>query len=248
MQERVLTYFVSDVHLGLEISNPILREKRFCTFLQSIDKKRTESLYMLGDVWDFWYEYKNLVPKGYVKVFAALVDLIESGVKVYFVKGNHDAWIGDYFTSLGIIVLNEIVYTNIGVENFCLAHGDGLGRGLYSYKFMKSLFSSKVLKYLVDLLPTSWLFSIAMSWSKRSRLSRSHSYVFNNEKEPLYNWALNYSTTNKVDYFIFGHFHTEVSLQLSTNARFYIMKDWIKDSYFLEYNAISKSLVAKTHL
>ena len=97
MPERRLTYFVSDVHLGLNVRNPEDRERRFVSFLKSIDPQETEALYLLGDIWDFWYEWKDVVPKGYVRVFAALLDLMDGGVKVYFFQGNHDVWTYSYF-------------------------------------------------------------------------------------------------------------------------------------------------------
>ena len=97
MAERDLTFFASDVHLGLNVADPAAREARFVAFLRSIPATRTKALYLLGDIWDFWYEYKHVVPKGYVKVFAAITDLIESGVDVYFFPGNHDIWVYHYF-------------------------------------------------------------------------------------------------------------------------------------------------------
>ena len=92
MAERTYTYFVSDVHLGLDVKGMKDRESRFVSFLNSIPKDTTESLYMLGDIWDFWYEYHDVVPKGYVRVFSALLALMDAGVKVYFFPGNHDIW------------------------------------------------------------------------------------------------------------------------------------------------------------
>ena len=96
------TYFVSDVHLGLDVNDPQGRERRFVDFLRSLDPGKTSALYLLGDIWDFWYEYRDVVPKGYVKVFAAIVGLIESGVDVYFFQGNHDVWTYSYFEELGM--------------------------------------------------------------------------------------------------------------------------------------------------
>ena len=98
-----MTYFVSDVHLGLDVNDPADREVRFVSFLNSIPRDRTSALYMLGDIWDFWYEYHDVVPKGYVRVFAALMDLMDNGVKVYFFQGNHDIWCYHYFEEMGIV-------------------------------------------------------------------------------------------------------------------------------------------------
>ena len=102
MADRTLVYFVSDVHLGLDVNDPADREARFVSFLKSIPKDRAKSLYLLGDIWDFWYEYHDVVPKGYVRVFAALMDLMDAGVEVCFFQGNHDIWCFLYFADRGI--------------------------------------------------------------------------------------------------------------------------------------------------
>ena len=111
---RNLTYFASDVHLGLQVADPAGREARFVSFLRSIPAAETEALYLLGDIWDFWYEYRDVVPKGYVRVFGALTDLMDAGVKVYFFPGNHDIWAYGYFEELGMKILEQPYVTDIG--------------------------------------------------------------------------------------------------------------------------------------
>ena len=125
MNTEHLTYFVSDVHLGLQVSDPDERESRFVGFLNSLPQE-TESLYLLGDIWDFWYEYRDVVPKGYVRVFAALQALMDRGVNVYFFQGNHDIWTYSYFESMGMKKLVQPCVVEIGGRRFCLGHGDGL--------------------------------------------------------------------------------------------------------------------------
>ena len=132
-----LTYFVADVHLGLQVSDPDGREARFVSFLKGIPAEETEALYMLGDIWDFWYEYRDVVPKGYTRVFAALQELMDAGVKVYFFQGNHDVWTYHYFEELGMVPLVQPYATEIGGKTFCLGHGDGLGPGDRGYKFLR---------------------------------------------------------------------------------------------------------------
>lgn len=111
--ERSLSYFVADVHLGLDVADPIGREQRFVAFLRSLPPQ-TEALYLLGDIWDFWYEYRDVVPKGYVRVFGALADLMDRGVKVYFFQGNHDVWTYSYFEELGMTRLQQPCLVTIG--------------------------------------------------------------------------------------------------------------------------------------
>ena len=114
-----LTYFVSDVHLGLQVGDPVERERRFVDFLNSLPPQ-TEALYLLGDIWDFWYEYRDVVPKGYVRVFAALVSLMDRGVSVYFFQGNHDVWTYKYFEELGMVKLQQPALVEIAGKRFCL--------------------------------------------------------------------------------------------------------------------------------
>ena len=116
---RNLTYFASDVHLGLQVADPAGREARFVSFLKRIPAAETDALYLLGDIWDFWYEYRDVVPKGSVRVFGALTDLMDAGVKVYFFPGNHDIWAYGYFEELGMKILEQPYVTEIGGKTFC---------------------------------------------------------------------------------------------------------------------------------
>ena len=143
---RTLSYFVSDVHLGLQVAGPADREARFTAFLKGIPAEETEALYLLGDIWDFWYEYKDVVPKGYTRIFAALQDLMDAGVKVYFFQGNHDIWTYRYFEELGMVKLTQPHVAEIGGKTFCLGHGDGLGPGDRGYKFLRGIFHSRFLQ------------------------------------------------------------------------------------------------------
>ena len=183
-----LTYFVSDVHLGLQVQDPARREARFVEFLRSIPAEETEALYLLGDIWDFWYEYKDVVPKGYVKVFAALMDLMDAGVKIYFFTGNHDIWAYSYFRELGMTVLEQPYVTTIGGKRFCLGHGDGLGPGDYGYKLMKWAFHNRFLQKCFSTLHPRIAFSLGNGWSRKSRLAKNVSYFFRGKDERLWKW------------------------------------------------------------
>ena len=237
--ERKGVYFASDVHLGLDFNDPKDREARFVRFLRSIPAQQTEALYLLGDIWDFWYEYRDVVPKGYVRVFAALLDLMDAGVKVVFFTGNHDIWAYHYFESLGIKVLREPAVVEHGGVKFCLAHGDGLGPGLAGYKFMNYLFKNRVVQWLFSLLHPWIAFRLGNGWSKDSRLTRGGEYVFKGPSEPLYKWAQEFASTHTVDCFIFGHLHTDVDTQLPTGERFIVMKDWISSSPYWYFDGTS---------
>ena len=229
MAERTLVYFVSDVHLGLDVNDPADRESRFVKFLNSIPKDRTMALFMRGDIWDFWYEYRDVVPKGYVRVFASLMDLMDAGVKVYFFQGNHDIWCYHYFESMGIEILQQPFPLEIGGKVFCLGHGDGLGPGHFWYKVMRWAFRNKVCQWLFStFLHPTVAFRIGTGWSKKSRVARNEEYVFRGEDEPLYKFAVDFSKEVHVDYFIFGHFHTSVDMTLPGGGRLLVLKDWMQ--------------------
>ena len=244
MTARTLVYFVSDVHLGLDVNDPADREARFVRFLKSIPKDRTRTLYLLGDIWDFWYEYHDVVPKGYVRVFAALLDLMDSGVEVCFFQGNHDIWCFHYFEELGMKILQQPYVAEIGGKVFCLGHGDGLGPCHWLYKLMRRGFRNKFFQSLFSLLHPYIAFRFGKGWSKKSRVAKSLEYSFRGADEPLYKFASEFSSRRHVDYFIFGHFHVSEDLVLPTGARLLILKDWVSphSSNFIFFDTMSGCL------
>lgn len=235
-----MVFFVSDVHLGLKVGDPDEREARFVHFLREIPAGETQALYMLGDIWDFWYEYRDVVPKGYVRVLSALMDLIAAGVKVYLFPGNHDIWCYAYLQSLGIVVVrNQPQTVTLGGQVFCLAHGDGLGPGMRGYKLMNAIFKCVAVQRLFSLLHPWIAFRLGNGWSRRSRLSRRESYIFRGAEEPLYKYALRLSAQRHTDCFIFGHLHTPVDVTLPGGARLLVLNDWIESSDYLYFDGIS---------
>lgn len=229
---KKLTYFVSDVHLGLQVADPAGREERFVSFLKGLPQE-TDALYLLGDIWDFWYEYRDVVPKGYVRVLAALQDLMDRGVEVYFFQGNHDIWTYSYFEELGMKKLVQPCKVEIGGKTFCLGHGDGLGPTPFGYRVIKYIFNNKVIQTLFSMLHPWIAYRIGNVWSKHSRLSHNEHYVFKGQSEPLYQFAAEYAENNKVDVFIFGHYHTTADLILPNGSRLVLLKDWISSSPYI---------------
>ena len=226
------TYFVSDVHLGLQVHDPEERERRFAGFLRSLPED-TEALYMLGDIWDFWYEYRDVVPKGYLRVLSALQELMDRGVKVYFFEGNHDVWTYSYFEELGMVKLTQPHLVEIGGKTFCLGHGDGLGPVPAGCRFLSGLFHSRIAQFLFSLLHPWLAFRFGNGWSKNNRLAHDQEYVFRGEEEPLYKFAEDFSAAGKVDHFIFGHYHADVHMTLPSGAQLHILKDWMHSSPYL---------------
>ncbi len=243
MASREGTYFVSDVHLGLDVKDPAEREARFVRFLSSIPRDTTESLWLLGDIWDFWYEYRDVVPKGYVRVFAQILDLIEGGVKVYFMPGNHDIWCYGYFRELGMEVVEQPCFVEIGGKTFCLGHGDGLGPGMKWYKLMRWGFHNRFLQRLFTQLHPWLAFRLGTGWSKKSRLAKNIGYVFRGESEPLWQYAAEVSSKRHVDYFIFGHYHVAGDYSLPTGARMLMLNSWMdaETSDYLYFSGMTVS-------
>jgi len=241
---RHLTYFVSDVHLGLDVADPSGREARFVAFLRRIPAAETESLYLLGDIWDFWYEYRDVVPKGYTRVFAALQDLMDAGVKVFFFQGNHDIWTYSYFEELGMKRCVQPYVTEIGGKKFCLGHGDGLGPGMRGYKLMRRGFHSRFLQRCFSALHPWFAFRLGNGWSRKSRLGKNIGYTFQGEEEPLYKFCASFP--EPVDYFVFGHYHCSVDLPVGS-ARLLILRDWLTASNWMVFDAAAGTLSYVEH-
>lgn len=236
--EKGIAFFVSDVHLGLDVADPEGRERRFVEFLRAIPDTAS-SLYLLGDIWDFWYEYRDVVPKGYVRVFAALQDLMERGVDVYFFQGNHDVWTYRYFEELGMKRLVQPAVVEIAGRRFCLGHGDGLGPVPAGYRILRGIFHSRVLQFLFSLLHPWIAFRLGNGWSRHNRLARREEYVFRGKDEPLYRFVEGVSEKEHIDFFIFGHYHAAVRMLLPSGAEFHVLKDWIDGSPYLYFDGIS---------
>ena len=244
---RHLSYFVADVHLGLQVAGPADREARFTAFLKGIPAEETEALYLLGDIWDFWYEYRDVVPKGYVRVFAALQDLMDAGVKVFFFQGNHDIWTYRYFEELGMVRLEQPCFREIGGRLFCLGHGDGLGPVDRGYRILRGIFHNRFFQACFSTLHPWLAFRLGNGWSRRSRLAKSISYTFKGEEEPLYRFCAGVNDRRAaageppVDFFLFGHYHCAVDLPVGA-ARLLLLQDWISAANWLVYDAGSGEL------
>lgn len=222
-------YFVSDVHLGLQVGDPADREERFVSFLRGIAPDAGR-LYLLGDIFDFWYEYRDVVPKGYYRVFAAIDELIRSGVEVYFFQGNHDVWTYHYFEEIGMKRLEQPAVVEVGGLRLCLGHGDGLGPVPFGYRLLRSIFHCRFLQRLFSTLHPWIAFRLGNGWSRHNRLARHEEYVFKGESEPLYKFALGFLRDHEVDCFIFGHYHADVDMMLPGGQRLVLLKDWIQSS------------------
>lgn len=226
MAARDKVYFAADVHLGLKAGDADERERRFVNWLKSLPCEETRALYLLGDIWDFWYEYRDVIPRIGTRVLAELIHLMDAGVEVCFVPGNHDIWCYSYFESIGIRKVAQPLFEQIGGKSFLLGHGDALGGAKWTYRLMLKLFHSRFFQTMFSTLHPWIAFRLGLDWSSSNR--RKHGgYHFLGEKEPLYRFCVEKCAQNKVDYCIFGHFHDSVDMTLPGGERLVVLKDWI---------------------
>ncbi|MFI5451723.1 UDP-2,3-diacylglucosamine diphosphatase [Pedobacter sp. UC225_61] len=222
-------YFASDFHLGApSYDESRKREERIVRWLNFIEPTCSE-LFLMGDVFDFWFEYTKVIPKGFIRLQGKLAQMADSGIKIYFFKGNHDMWINDYFTKeIGIeIVSDELIIERNG-KKFYLHHGDGLGPGDAKYKFLRKIFRNRFCQWLFSILPPRIGLFIANGWSGNSRIASNKKEVFlGNENEWLAIFAKEQLEKKHFDYFIFGHRHLPLDIQLNENSRYVNIGEWI---------------------
>lgn len=236
-------YFLSDAHIGsLAIKHSRMHERRLVNFLDHL-KHKAGAIYLLGDIFDFWHEYKNVVPKGYTRLLGKISELTDSGVEIHFFTGNHDLWINDYFEKeCGMIVHRNISeVTELYGDLFYLAHGDGLERKDKKYKVLRALFHSPICQTLFAALHPRWGVSFGMKWAKHSRLKHERQGgeppYMGDDKENLVVFAKDYLKSHaSINYFIFGHRHIELDLQLNDNQRILILGDWIDKFTYAVYD------------
>ena len=232
-------YFASDFHLGAPSDEESrLREKRIIDWLDFIKKDAAE-IYLMGDVFDFWFEYKHVIPKGYVRFLGKLAELTDAGIKLTFFKGNHDMWMFGYLKEqLGAtIIADELIIERNG-KHFYLHHGDGLGPGDASYKFLKKIFRSNFCQWLFARLHPNLGIGLARRWSKKSRISNGNDELFEGEdKEWLAVYVDEYLKKSKtsqedvIDYFIFGHRHLPLSIPIQ-DSLYINLGEWMNyDTY-----------------
>ena len=238
------TYFISDAHLGsLATQDPREQEKHLCRFLDEI-KPQAESLYMLGDIFDFWFEYRNAVPKGFTRLLGKLSELTDAGIAVHFFTGNHDIWCKDYLTrECGVVMHYGPEVIEIEGKTFFLAHGDGLGDDSKSFKLLRSIFHNPCCQWLFRWLHPDLGLPFGLNWAKNSRIRHMQGgteadppYRGENE-EPLVLFAKQYIKEKpETDYLIFGHRHIELDLMLTRQNRLLILGDWITQFTYAEFS------------
>lgn len=229
-------YFLSDFHLGApDFKSSLAREKRIVKFLDEIKNDASE-IFILGDIFDFWYEYKKVVPKGFVRILGKLAELTDAGVIIHFFVGNHDMWMKGYFEKeLNITVYYHPKEFELLGKKFFIGHGDGLGPGDGRYKALKKIFRNKFSQWLFGVLHPGIGIGLADYFSSKSRAAtgKNDEHFLGAEKEWLIIYCKEMLKNKHYDYFVFGHRHLPIDYKISdtetTGATYYInLGDWIK--------------------
>ncbi|MEO7445045.1 MAG: UDP-2,3-diacylglucosamine diphosphatase [Ferruginibacter sp.] len=232
-------YFLSDFHLGApDAAVSLQREKKIIRFLETIETEATE-IFILGDLFDFWFEYKHVVPKGYVRILGKLATLSDKGIKLHFFVGNHDMWMKTYFQDeLNMKVYFEPVAFSWQQKSFLIGHGDGLGPGDKGYKFIKKVFRNPAAQWMFGMLPPSVGIGIANFFSRKSRAQTGqHDEIFHgDDNEWLVLYSRQYLKKEHIDYFIFGHRHLPLDISLGESSRYINLGDWIKYNSYAHFD------------
>lgn len=242
-------YFLSDFHLGApNYSASLAREKKILSFLDSIEN-RAAALFILGDMFDFWYEYKHVVPKNYVRLLGKLAAMVDKGIPIHFFVGNHDMWMKSYFEQeLGIKVYFDTQYFNANQKDFYIAHGDGLGPGDKGYKFLKKVFRSPVCNWLFGKLHPDWGISLAGYFSRKSRAKTGSADAvwLGEDREWLVVHSKEVLKERHFDYFIYGHRHYPMQLEITSPngavSQYINLGDWITNFTYASFDGKSMQL------
>jgi UDP-2,3-diacylglucosamine hydrolase len=223
-------YFLSDFHLG--IPDPQQSREREKIIIRFLDEIRSDAgeIFLVGDMFDFWYEYRRVVPKGHVRLLGKLAELTDQGIPVHFFVGNHDMWMRDYFQNeLGIRVYFQPQEFERQGKRLLVGHGDGLGPGDHGYKRLKKLFRNPISKFLFGIFPPVLGMGLAGYLSRRSRAATMNEQVFlGEEKEWLIIYSREVLRQKNLDFFVFGHRHLPIDHRLSENSRYINLGDWIR--------------------
>ena len=237
-------YFASDFHLGSpSLKESHEREKRIIRWLDEI-KKDAKSIYLIGDIFDFWFEYKKVVPKGYVRLLGRIAEITDSGIGVHIVAGNHDLWMNDYLIKeCGVKIYHEPIQIKESNKTLFIGHGDGLGPGENSFKLIKKIFKNKLCQWMFARLHPNTAIKFAHWWSKKSRDRGNTPEYLGGEKEYLEIFSRNHLKENpEINFFIFGHRHLPLDVKISNNCRYLNTGDWINHFSYLEFDKEDLSL------
>ena len=236
-------YFVSDAHLGSRsLEDSRANEKKLVRWLEMV-RRDAAAVYLLGDIFDYWFEYKYVVPKGYVRLLGKLAELADAGIEIHFFVGNHDMWMYDYLPQeIGAVIHREPLTVDLLERRFFLGHGDEVGRRKRSYLFLRSLFRNRFCQWLLASVHPRWSFAFALNWSRNSRKKGLKNEGMGGA-EALTEFAVDYAKSHPdIDYFVFGHCHILLDEPVSADARLVITGDWISYFSYAEWDGMNLTL------
>ena len=223
-------YFASDFHLGIPShAKSLIREKNIVKWLDEI-KHNAAAIYLMGDLFDFWFEYKTVIPKGFTRLLGKIAELTDSGIEVNFFIGNHDMWCFDYFEyELGLKIFRNPITKEFNGKKFYLAHGDGLGPKDYKYKFLKKVFRNPICQWLFGIIPPQIGIGLALHWSGTSRATNPVTIAdtYGEDGEWLIIHSKEVVAKEHHDFFVYGHRHIPLDLKIGDNSRYINLGDWI---------------------
>ncbi len=239
-------YFASDFHLGAP-SHKASREREILIvqWLEEI-KNDAHSIYLLGDIFDFWFEYKHAIPKGFIRLQGKHAAIRDSGIPIYLFTGNHDMWMFDYFpTELNIPVYRQPIELIVNNQRLLIGHGDGLGPGDRSYKILKKFFDSKICQWLFARLHPNLGISIAQYWSRNSRINnmKKEEKFKGEENEYLLTYCKELEQVAHHDFYIFGHRHLPLDLEVGNSSRYINLGEWVHFNTYATYNGTNVELI-----
>lgn len=239
-------YFASDLHLGVpDMQSSRERELKFISWLEMAEKDADE-IFLLGDIFDMWFEYKHVVPKGFVRLLGKLANLSDKGIKISIFCGNHDMWMFDYFPKeFNISVYRQPKEIEFNGKKFLIGHGDGIGTGDFGYKLVKGIFESKVCRWLFARLHPNFGIGMAHYFSRKSRIANGNydEYFISEEKEILIQYSKNYLKNSNIDYFVFGHRHLPMKILLSDASYYINTGEWVKNCSYAKLNGTELELL-----
>jgi UDP-2,3-diacylglucosamine hydrolase len=239
-------YFASDFHLGTQPApDSAARERAIVAWLDSI-RPDAAALFLVGDLFDFWFEYRHAVPKGFVRLLGKLAELADSGLRIELFTGNHDLWMADYFPrELGIPVQHGPRRYQIGEKLFLVGHGDGLGPGDSTYKLLKRVFISPVAQTLFRALHPDSGIGLAQRWSRGSRISNDHKgedRFLGEDREWLWQYSRDTEQTHHHDFYVFGHRHLPLDLTVGPHSRYINLGEWVNARTYAVFDGQTLSM------
>ncbi|WP_187261059.1 UDP-2,3-diacylglucosamine diphosphatase [Pontibacter beigongshangensis] len=237
-------YFASDFHLGApSAEQSSAREKKIVRWLDQI-KQDAQCIYLVGDIFDFWFEYRHAIPKGFIRLQGKLAELTDAGIPIYLFTGNHDMWMFDYFPrELNIPIIREPISTKIGDKTFYIGHGDGLGPGDHTYKLLKQVFNNKACQWLFARVHPNLGIGVANMWSQRSRINNTKKdEAFLGEDEWLVHYCKEVEARQHHDFYVFGHRHLPLDLPIGDKSRYINLGEWVNFCSYAVYDGESITL------